>query len=112
MTFTKETINALQKLRKCFKEENLGTLKLSSPQISDEIILMAVQSKTRSTQALSLDVLRQMGINKNKVLVNGTLINIASWDINHPQSPTELQSDLTIPKKSKSKRIYRGREVA
>ncbi len=65
MIYSTDVLNQMKELRQRFKEEGLGILKLSDPELLDSITAMARSSESDATRYLAFKLFRELGIVKS-----------------------------------------------
>ncbi|OZG74574.1 hypothetical protein BTA51_06135 [Hahella sp. CCB-MM4] len=91
MVFNKEMIDLLQLLRKRFREENLGVLQLSSPNVLDEMVSMATRSTCNITKDLTYAAIQLADI------------SLSREDLDPPS--------FGYPDEGQNYRTYRGQKI-
>ncbi|WP_431687548.1 hypothetical protein [Hahella sp. NBU794] len=71
MLYTNEMFNILKTLRRRFKEENLGTLRLTDPDVLQNVIEFAKLSDVSTTKDMAHTLLKMTGTSVSRVELEG-----------------------------------------
>ncbi|WP_020407358.1 hypothetical protein [Hahella ganghwensis] len=94
MVFNKEMIDLLQLLRKRFKEEQLGILQLSNPNVLDDMVTMATLSTCHITKDLAYAAIQLADL------------SLSRHDLDPPESHSLEDQD-----EKSAYRTYRGQKI-